>query len=61
MKKFIKNNKKNIIIFIIIFITTLIIFIPFLQKHYATDSYSISSIGYKEYAVKNSLNDGGGN
>lgn len=58
MKKFIKNNKKNIITFIIIFITTLIIFIPFLQKHYATDSYGISSIGYKEYAVKNSLNDG---
>ena len=54
----IKNNKKDIITLIIIFSITLIIFIPFLQKHYATDSYNISSIGYKEYAINNSLNDG---
>ena len=58
MKKLIINNKREIITFIIIFSITLIIFIPFLQKHYATDSYNISSIGYKEYAIKYSLNDG---
>ena len=58
MKKLILNNKKEIINFIIAFSITVIIFIPFLQKHYATDSYNISSIGYKEYAIKYSLNDG---
>lgn len=58
MKKIIENNKKKIITFLIIFSATLIIFMPFLQKHYTTDSYNISSIGYKEYAIKNSLNDG---
>lgn len=58
MKKLIISNKREIITFIIIFIITLIIFIPFLQKHYATDSYNTLSMGYKEYAINYSLNDG---
>ncbi len=59
MEKMKKINKiKEIENFIIIFGITLIIFIPFLQKHYSTDSYYMSSIGLKEFAIKNSLNDG---
>ena len=34
------------------------IFIPFLRGHYAADTYNIANIGYKEYAIKWSLNDG---
>lgn len=53
-----KINKRNIITFTIIFIITCIIFIPFLVGHYATDTYNIANIGYKEYAIKWSLKDG---
>lgn len=53
-----KTNKRNIITFTIIFIITCIIFIPFLVGHYATDTYNITNIGYKEYAIKWSLKDG---
>lgn len=52
------KNKKQLIIFVITFIITCIIFIPFLTGHYATDSYNIANIGYKEYAIKWSLKDG---
>lgn len=53
-----KINKKNIITFTIIFIITCIVFMPFLTGHYATDTYNIANIGYKEYAIKWSLKDG---
>lgn len=53
-----KTNKRNIITYTIIFIITCIIFIPFLVGHYATDTYNITNIGYKEYAIKWSLKDG---
>lgn len=53
-----KIDKKDIITFIIIFGITCIVFIPFLNGHYATDTYNISNIGYKEYAIKWSLKDG---
>lgn len=53
-----KINKNNIIDFFIIFTITCIIFIPFLTGHYATDTYNIANIGYHEYAIKWSLNDG---
>lgn len=52
------KNKKQLIIFVITFIVTCIIFIPFLIGHYATDSYNIANIGYEEYAIKWSLKDG---
>ena len=52
------KNKKQLIIFLITFIVTCIIFIPFLTGHYATDSYNIANIGYEEYAIKWSLKDG---
>jgi len=45
-------------IFIAIFVITCIIFIPFLSGHYATDTYNIANIGYREYAINWSLKDG---
>ena len=53
-----KINKKDFITYIIIFVITCIIFIPFLIGHYATDTYNIINRGYEEYAIKYSLNDG---
>ena len=53
-----KINRKDIIVFSITFIITCIIFIPFLTGHYATDTYNISNIGYKSYAINWSLKDG---
>lgn len=53
-----KINKKDIIIFIIIFAITCVIFIPFLQGHYATDTYNIANVGYENYAINWSLKDG---
>lgn len=53
-----KISKKDISIFIIIFIITCIIFFPFLKGHYATDTYNLANVGYQNYAIKWSLNDG---
>lgn len=53
-----KINKKNILTFSIIFIITCIIFFPFLEGHYATDTYNVANVGYQNYAIKWSLNDG---
>ena len=47
-----KINNKDIIIFIITFIITCIIFGPLLIGHYASDTYNISNIGYHDYALK---------
>ena len=49
-----KKNK----IFIIVFILKLILFWNFITMHYATDTYNIINMGYKDYAIKYSLNDG---
>ena len=51
-------NKQNKIEFIILFTITCIIFLPFLMGHYATDTYNVINVGYKEYAIQWSLNDG---
>ena len=40
------------------FIITCLIFSPLLTGHYASDSYNIYNIGYHDYAIKYSLNDG---
>lgn len=53
-----KINKKDVIIYIITFVITCVIFLPLLTGHYATDSYNIYNIGYHDYAIKYSLNDG---
>lgn len=53
-----KISKKDLIIYIIIFALTCVIFAPLLVGHYASDSYNIYNMGYHEYAIKYSLNDG---
>lgn len=53
-----KINKRNTITFVILLITTCIIFGPLLKGHYATDTYNIYNVGYYTYATRNSLNDG---
>ncbi len=58
IKRYLEKNKTNILEFVIILAITLIIFIPFLIGHYATDTYNIANIGYKNYAINWSLNDG---
>ena len=58
MKLLKKIEKKDVIFFLITFIITIIIFIPFLKGHYATDTYNIVNIGYHDYAINWSLKDG---
>lgn len=53
-----KINKKDLIIYIIMFAITCVIFIPFLAGHYSTDTYNISNVGYQNYAIHWSLIDG---
>ena len=55
----INEIKKNLCIeFLIVFILVCVIFMPFLVGHYATDTYNVINIGFHEYAIKWSLNDG---
>jgi len=58
MKNYLKQNKVNIIIFVIIFTITSAIYFPLLKGHYATDTYNIINKGYETYAITYSLNDG---
>ena len=58
MLKINKINKKDVLIFNIMFLITIIIFYNFVTMHYATDTYNIINMGYKEYAIKYLLNDG---
>ena len=51
-------KKEKIIIYIVLFIFTLIIFSNMITMHYATDTYNIINMGYEKYALRNSLNDG---
>lgn len=53
-----RTNKKDLKIFLIIFIISCLTFINYLNMHYATDTYRIMNIGYKAYATNWSLNDG---
>ena len=53
-----KINKKEIIQFLIIFIITSIIFVPYYLGHFATDTYNIYDVGYDQYAINWSLHDG---
>ena len=44
--------------FLTTLIITIIIFMPFLIGHYATDTYNIANVGYENYAINWSLKDG---
>ncbi len=58
IKAYLKQNKKNIITITITLIITFIMFIPLLVGHYATDTYNIYNLGYKEFVKTNSFPDG---
>lgn len=53
-----KKNKKDIIIFFTLNIFSSFILFDFLKGHYATDTYNIMDVGYKDYAINWSLKDG---
>lgn len=53
-----KINKKDIIMLLIIFILSSIIFIPYYVGHFSTDTYNIYDVGYEQYAINWSLHDG---
>lgn len=59
-KDFFKNKKikNNMIIFIILFGISILIFIPWLKIHYSIDDYTIATRGYDAYARYWSLKDG---
>ena len=53
-----KNRTKNLILFFILFVITGAVFWNYVSMHYATDTYNIMNIGYRTYAINNSLSDG---
>ena len=53
-----KQRTKNIILFFILFVITGAVFWNYVSMHYATDTYNIMNIGYRTYAINNSLSDG---
>ena len=48
----------NEICFIFLNVLVVFIFFPWLQGHYATDTYNIMNVGYEYYSIHNSLVDG---
>lgn len=52
------NMKKCFIIFLIVFIITVILFLPWIKGHYTTDTYEIMQMGYVEYASNVFLTNG---
>ena len=52
------NRKEKIITFCIILLFSCMVFSNFLTMHYATDTYNIINVGYKNYAIKWPLKDG---
>lgn len=53
-----RNDKENLIIFIVLLGISFLIFIPWLKGHYSLDDYTIESQGYDIYANYWSLKDG---
>lgn len=53
-----KKRIKDLIIFFVLLIITIAIFWNYVSMHYATDTYNIMNIGYRQYAINNSLSDG---
>lgn len=53
-----QNKKNDIIVFFGLFLFTLIIFSAYLTGHFATDTFRIINIGYKNYAINYSFLDG---
>ncbi len=54
----IKKHKKDLIIFIVIFLFSIIMCNEFIKMHYTTDTYKIIDDGYMNYARNWSMKDG---
>ena len=52
------KNQKTILLFVIIFIVSLIMCFAFLQPHYPTETYKIVNIGYTRYSIAYFLKEG---
>ena len=51
-------KKENIKVFLIMFITAIIMCSGFVCGHYSTDDYNIMNIGYNNYSIHNNLKEG---
>lgn len=54
----IKVERKEIIIFAVLILVSLIVYQGYVTNHYATDTYNIINKGYTEYSISNSFIDG---
>lgn len=52
------KKQKTILLFVIIFIVSLIMCFAFLQPHYPTETYKIVNIGYTRYSIAYFLKEG---
>ena len=53
-----RTKRKDLIIFIVVIILTLIIYLGYITNHYATDTYNIMNKGFVAYSISNSFIDG---
>lgn len=53
-----KEKKRNLIIYLILILITIIMCFPYLTEHYSSDDYTIIGYGYYKYGIEKFLNDG---
>ena len=53
-----KEKKRNLIIYLILILITIIMCFPYLTEHYSSDDYTIIGYGYYKYGLEKFLNDG---
>jgi len=53
-----KEKKRNLIIYLILLLITIIMCFPYLTEHYSSDDYTIIGYGYYKYGIEKFLNDG---
>lgn len=53
-----KAKKRNLIIYLILILITIIMCFPYLTEHYSSDDYTIIGYGYYKYGIEKFLNDG---
>lgn len=53
-----KEKKRNLIIYLILILITIIMCFPYLTEYYSSDDYTIIGYGYYKYGIEKFLNDG---
>lgn len=53
-----KEKKRNLIIYLILILITIIMCFPYLTEHYSSADYTIIGYGYYKYGIEKFLNDG---